>query len=94
MVAQFTLPTVTDVEVIPVWSLVALAGTPDPLEPPPDVVVVAVELVELQATAAIASTVTNPAAARRVFRDGLKAPPCLRTQPGRTNGWTGPDARM
>jgi hypothetical protein len=70
------LPTLTVVAVMPVWSLKALAGTarPDALDAP--VVVVDVELVELQATAVVATIVTITSAAMRVFHDAeLKAPP-------------------
>jgi hypothetical protein len=73
------LATLTDVEVMPVWSLMALAGIGDPPEPPPDVVVVDDELVELQATAVNATSTTVPSAAVRVLHDAaIKSPPCIR----------------
>ena len=74
-----TLPTWTLVAVMPVWSLKALDGIgrlPMLAVVPPDAVVVVVELVELQATAVAATTVTNASAAKRVFHDAEpKAPP-------------------
>ncbi|HZM57355.1 MAG TPA: hypothetical protein VFC03_20260, partial [Acidimicrobiales bacterium] len=92
-----TLPTVTESEVSPVWSLKALAGIFEPDEPPepPElaaVVVVDAELVELQAIAVVASTRTAPSAAKRVFRDvrvifppscGARSGVSLPHQPGR-----------
>jgi hypothetical protein len=78
------LPTWTVVAVMPVWSLKALAGMarPDVVELPvvavlPAVVVVVdAELVELQATAVVATSRTIPKAAMRVFNDAEpKAPP-------------------
>jgi len=59
------LPTFTSVEVMPVWSLKALAGgggRPVPLLPA--AVVVVVELVELQATPVVATSMTIPSAAK------------------------------
>jgi hypothetical protein len=61
------LATLTDVEVMPVWSLNALAGMPDP--PPLPEVVFDEDEVELQATALVATSMTIPRAARRVFPD-------------------------
>jgi hypothetical protein len=76
------LPTRTVVAVMPVWSLKALWGMARaelaPVLPVefPAVVVVVDELVELQATAVVATSATNPTAAMRVFHDAeLKAPP-------------------
>ena len=64
------MPTVTEVAVIPVWSLKALEGIFDEFyEPPAAVVVVDVEFVEPQAIAVVASRSTRPAAASRVFPD-------------------------
>ena len=65
------MPTETELAVIPVWSLKALAGIFDVVEPPPAaaVVVVDAELVEPQATAEVASKSTMPTAARWVFFD-------------------------
>jgi hypothetical protein len=66
---------------MPVWSLKALEGIvdwpdPDP-EPEPVVVVLDDELVEPQATAATATTVTSAIAARRVLHVAeFKVPPC------------------
>jgi hypothetical protein len=77
------LPTLTVEAVMPVWSLKALEGIVprlDAVELPvvavlPAVVVV-VELVELQATALVATSTTSPRAAMRVFHDPEpKAPP-------------------
>ena len=78
-----TLPTPTEVAVMPVWSLKALAGMvlPPMLRRSADdvVVVVDVELVELQATAPVATARTIASAAIRVFHDAEpKAPPCSR----------------
>ncbi|HEV3366037.1 MAG TPA: hypothetical protein VG054_01135 [Acidimicrobiales bacterium] len=71
------MPTFTSVEVMPVWSLKELAGgggRPVPLLPA--VVVLEVELVELQATAVVATSMTIPSAAIRVFHGAdPKAPP-------------------
>jgi hypothetical protein len=78
------LPTWTVAAVMPVWSLKALAGMarPDDVELPVVavlpalVVVVDAELVELQATAVVATSTTIPKAAMRVFHDAEpKAPP-------------------
>ena len=64
------MPTVTEVEVMPVWSLNALDGILEAVdEPPAAVVVVDVEFVEPQAIAVVASRSTRPAAASRVFPD-------------------------
>jgi hypothetical protein len=79
-----TLPTLTVVEVIPVWSLKALGGMVRPegelaAVVPVEPLVVVVdddELVELHATAVVATRATSPSAAMRVFHDAeLKAPP-------------------
>jgi hypothetical protein len=51
----------------------ALDGIFEPPEPPPDAD--PAELVELQATAAVATSRTIPKAVTRVLRDELKAPP-------------------
>ena len=57
------------------WSLKALDGMAE-LPDARAAVVVVVELVELQATAVVATTATRPSAARRVFHDAEpKAPP-------------------
>jgi hypothetical protein len=80
------LPTRTVVEVMPVWSLKALAGMVRPLLdevvlPPVEedaaaVVVVEEDVVELQATAVVPARRTIPSAAMRVFHDAEpKAPP-------------------
>ena len=87
-----TLPTLTVVAVIPVWSLKALAGIVlppfDDELPPADVVVVVDELVELQATAVVATTMTIASAARRVFHGAEpKAPPCCRSWSHRAGTW-------
>ena len=69
-----TLATCTAFEVMPVWSLKALDGIFDPPDPP--VVVVDEELVELQATAVVATRATTISAAIRVFHSAVpKAPP-------------------
>jgi hypothetical protein len=72
-----TLATLTAVAVMPVWSLKALAGIFANGVPPPDeVVLVDEELVELHATAEVATNMTIPSAAMRVFHDAEpKAPP-------------------
>jgi hypothetical protein len=90
------LPTVIDEAVMPVWSLKALDGTVlvDPVEVVfPAAVVVVAELVELQATAVVATSPTIPSAAKRVFHDAEpKAPPCYQlaeaARAGRTPGHT------
>ncbi len=72
-----TLPTWMELEVMPVWSLNALDGIdrPDPVVTPA-AVVVEVELVELHATAVVATRATIPSAAMRVFHGAeSKAPP-------------------
>ncbi|HZM57464.1 MAG TPA: hypothetical protein VFC03_20815 [Acidimicrobiales bacterium] len=74
-----TFVTFTESEVMPVWSLKALAGIDElpELLPPTEVVVVEDELVELQATVVSATNMTSPRAAVRVFDDAEpKAPPC------------------
>jgi hypothetical protein len=66
------LATLTEDEVIPVWSLNALWGIFElPLPPPPPLVVLVVvdELVELHATAPSATRTTIPIAAVRVFHE-------------------------
>jgi hypothetical protein len=69
------------VAVMPVWSLKALEGIVPRLDAvvlplPAAVVVVEAELVELQATAVVATNATSPSAAMRVFHDAEpKAPP-------------------
>ena len=65
------MPTATELAVMPVWSLNALAGIFDVDELPlaAAVVVVDDELVEPQATAEVASKSTKPTAARWVFFD-------------------------
>jgi hypothetical protein len=61
-----------------VWSLKAPEGICEFPEPEPEAAVVAVDdLVELQATAVVATTMTRPSAARRVLHDvETKVPPC------------------
>ena len=64
----------------PVWSLKALAGMvladDRRVARGAAVVVVVAELVELQATAVVATSTTIPSAAKRVFHDAeRKAPP-------------------
>ena len=78
MASVDTLATLTEVEVIPVWSEKALEGMFEFADPPefPEVVVVLDELVELQATAVVATSMTAPTAAMRAFHDAEpKAPP-------------------
>jgi hypothetical protein len=80
-----TLPTVTEFEVTPVWSLKALAGILDDAEvvllPPAEVVVVVdVELFELHAIAVVANRSVAPSAASRAFRVvPVMLPPSCRT---------------
>jgi hypothetical protein len=75
------LPTLMVEAVMPVWSLKALEGIVPRLDAPalpvpPVVVVVEAELVELQATAVMATNTTSPNAAMRVFHAAeAKAPP-------------------
>ncbi|HUY67283.1 MAG TPA: hypothetical protein VMV06_10735 [Acidimicrobiales bacterium] len=76
------MPTWIAFEVIPVWSLKALCGMarPElpPLLPPPAVVAVEDELVELHATAVVATRATIPNAAMRVFHGAeSKVPPMI-----------------
>jgi hypothetical protein len=80
---------------MPVWSLKALDGTVlvDPVEVVfPAAVVVVAELVELQATAVVATSPTIPSAAKRVFHDAEpKAPPCSSAgRGGQGRSHTGP----
>jgi hypothetical protein len=72
-----TFPILTELEVIPVWSLNALAGTAElpPAPPEPEVVVVDAVVVELQATVVAATNASTPSAARRAFREEPKTPP-------------------
>jgi hypothetical protein len=62
------LPSWTEEEVIPVWSLKALAGIFDP-PLPAEVVAVDEDLVELQATPVAPTSTATPAAAIRTFHD-------------------------
>jgi hypothetical protein len=72
-----TFPILTELEVMPVWSLKALDGIFELLLLPPEPEVVAVDavVVELHATAVAATTTTNPIAAMRDFHEAAKTPP-------------------
>ena len=70
-----TLPTWTELEVMPVWSLNALDGIFELPEPPPPEVVDDDDVVELQATAVAAVSSSTPAVARDDFHEPERTDP-------------------